>query len=457
MSETTVTVFDHALLNSKSFCTMFLREFGIQRDWARCSLSEMRQMLKGFSDEKMFSAAKKIVEREGDVFIRSEYEVTYEVELSSANDSDDSAEFTPPAPAPTPAPAPVKPAAPVPAPAPVAPAKPKPTPQAEPDAGNVTEVATLLAKLMTSSKPALDVDAVTAIALEVVTANNEEIREDMANAIKVVSKQVTQAVAEAIKNVAPREIKITTKNSEVVIDGLQHFAFERLLRSCSAVGADGHRLNVWLYGPPGTGKTTGARNVAKALGTPFYCTGALLTKYDITGFVDAGGRLVRTPFRDAWENGGVYLFDEIDGSAPAAVVAFNAALANGIMAFPDGMVERHADCVVIAAANTTGLGATAEFTGRTKLDMATLDRFVFLEWAIDEKIESALSSSKEWARIVQKVRANVAAKGVKGVSITPRATLYGCSLLAAGLSMDDVKAMVLRKSMSADQWSMVAA
>lgn len=442
----TKTVFDHAILTSKAMCVLFLREFGVSRDWARVNLPELRTMLRKYPDEKMFEAAKRIVERDGDTFDRADFEVDVS-ELDDGDVTDVEAKDASAQPEPESKPE-SKPAT-----------KPEPKPAAQQsgtDAPDVSEVASLLAKLMASGKQSVNVEQVQAIAAQVVATNDVKVRADMAVTIAAMVDDMQRTINEAVKGVAPREIVVRTERSEVRIDGLQHFMFEDLLRACSAVKPDGNRHNIWLYGPPGTGKTTAAANVAKALDLSFYCTGSLLTKYDIVGFVDANGKLVRTPFREAWENGGVFLFDEIDGSAPAAVLAFNAALANGIMAFPDGMVARHKDCVVIAAANTTGLGATAEFNGRVKLDSATLDRYEFIEWPIDEKIEAAMSNNAKWTSIVQKVRANVAAKGIKGVCITPRATIAGCSLLNAGLSIDAVTKMVLRKAMSPEQWAMVA-
>lgn len=392
-----------------------------------------------YPDDKMFHAARAIVEREGDVYDRADFEIEADDDYVETVETVETVEAKPAKPEPKVERKTVV----VQAIAEIA----KPAAKPEP---NVTEVAELLARLMASGKQAVDVDQVTEIANSVVTDRSRTWMEETLSGVQTLIDQT-------VKGIAPRELLIKSERAEVKVSGLQHFMFENLLRACSAVQPDGHRLNVWLYGPPGTGKTHAATNVAKALNLPFYCTGALLTKYDITGFIDASGKLIRSPFREAWENGGVYLFDEIDGSAPAAVVSFNAALANGVMAFPDGMVNRHPDCVVIAAANTTGMGATAEYNGRMKIDMATIDRFVMFEWAIDEKIEEALSSNKEWARIVQRVRANVASKGVKGVCITPRATIAGCALLSAGIGMEQVKTSVLRKAMSAEQWAMVAA
>ena len=55
--------------------------------------------------------------------------------------------------------------------------------------------------------------------------------------------------------------------------------------------------NVALVGPAGSGKTTMAENIAQELGLDFYFTGALMHEYKLTGFIDAHGTVVRTPFR----------------------------------------------------------------------------------------------------------------------------------------------------------------
>lgn len=50
-------VFNHALLNSKSECAVFLRYLGVSKDWARVTLREMQYMLQQFPDEQLFEAA----------------------------------------------------------------------------------------------------------------------------------------------------------------------------------------------------------------------------------------------------------------------------------------------------------------------------------------------------------------------------------------------------------------
>ena len=270
-----------------------------------------------------------------------------------------------------------------------------------------------------------------------------------------------EIVADALASYTPpagpvRRVEVTVQDRPPVNVGIQHKMFEPLVKACSARTPDGHRLNIWLAGPAGTGKTTAAKAAATALGLTFTSNGAIQTPYELTGFVTATGVLVRTPFREAWEHGGVYLFDEVDASHPSAVCAFNAALANGCMAFPDGMVNRHTDCVMIAAANTYGGGATHDYNGRAKQDAAFLDRFIMIRWDIDADLERAMVPNAEWVQRVQAVRARADQRGIKGYMVTPRASIYGSALLAAGLERATVETMVLCKGLDADTWRAVS-
>lgn len=221
----------------------------------------------------------------------------------------------------------------------------------------------------------------------------------------------------------------------------RHPMLETLVRAVSARKPDGSRLNVWLAGPAGSGKTTGARMAAQALGLEYAAHGAMGMVHELLGFVDAGGRYHETAFARLYRTGGVCLLDEVDASDPNVTLALNGALDNGAALLPTGeMVQRHPDFVCIAAANTWGNGATAEYVGRNRLDGAFLQRFVALAWNYDEALETAICGNPDWARRVQKARAAASKAGLK-VIISPRASVHGAALLRAGLDADTAARM----------------
>lgn len=267
-----------------------------------------------------------------------------------------------------------------------------------------------------------------------------------------IDEEAVRAIArdEAKKTISPTVVHIhhvDPDGTTTAVDmGVQHNQFPILIKTMRA------KFPVWMPGPAGSGKTTAAKHAAKALDVPFHHTGAVDNVYQLLGFIDAGGTYHRTTFREAYEHGGVFLWDEVDASNPAALVAFNAALENGECVFPDCVVPKHADCYFIAAANTYGTGATHEYVGRTKIDAATVDRFIMLDWAYDEILERAIAGDNEWTSYVQKIRAACKAAGVKHL-VTPRASIRGNALLAAGVNRDRVIDMCVRKGLSDDQWN----
>lgn len=270
-------------------------------------------------------------------------------------------------------------------------------------------------------------------------------------AAQPIDEEQIRAIArdEAKKTLQPTIVFIHNATTDVEIDmGVQHAQFPVLVKVLQT------RFPVWLPGPAGSGKTTAAKNAAQALSVPFHHTGAVDNVYQLLGFIDAGGTYHRTTFREAYENGGVFLWDEVDASNPAALVAFNAALENGECVFPDAVISKHADCYFIAAANTYGSGATHEYVGRTKIDAATVDRFVMLDWQYDEILERAIAGDNPWTTYVQKIRRAVVAAGIKHL-VTPRASIRGNALLAAGIHKDEVIKMTVRKGLAADTWATV--
>ena len=285
-------------------------------------------------------------------------------------------------------------------------------------------------------------------------------------------------VLELIRTNASRpahvELDLTTPAVNLSTMTVMHHKFP-LLAAAVAAG-----VNVMLVGPAGSGKTTAAVKAAEMLNIPFYGTGAINSEYKLTGFIDAQGRIVSTAFRRAFEFGGLFLFDEIDASLPGALLAFNAALANDWMDFPDANVKRHPDFRVIAGANTFGTGADRQYVGRNQLDAASLDRYAVIDWGYDEALEASLigadapkgspaprsvkplsadevgTVSVQWFEKVRKVRKAVADLKIRHV-VSPRATINGTKLLAAGFTWEETEDCVIWKGIDADTKAKVLA
>lgn len=151
---------------------------------------------------------------------------------------------------------------------------------------------------------------------------------------------------------------------------------------------------VYLHGPAGTGKSSAARQAAETLGLAYYelnlagaMASAIRGRDTLQGFME-------TPFIHAYRDGGVLVMEEIDAAHPNVLTAINNAVANGHWANEamDTVIARHADFRIVATANTLGTGATKDFSGRMRLDGATLDRFrvgrVHVE--LDKSLERSL-------------------------------------------------------------------
>jgi cobaltochelatase CobS len=258
--------------------------------------------------------------------------------------------------------------------------------------------------------------------------------------------------ARAIVNGAPRVLRIDIKGRTRELPAApRHHSFDVLL-TMTVCGREKGGLPVMLVGPAGGGKTTGAEHVAAALGLPFYSNGALTGAHELTGYKDGAGHYHTTPFRQAFEHGGLYLMDEADRSDPAVLVALNSAIANGFMGFPDRAepVRAHPDFVVMIAANTYGRGADRLYVGANQMDGSTTDRFVPLNWEYDEVLERTLASDDAWVSYVQAARKAAFDLKVRHI-ISPRASMAGAVLRRAGLAFDLVTDCALWKGLDADQ------
>ena len=276
------------------------------------------------------------------------------------------------------------------------------------------------------------------------------VTERLVQAAKDKVQTITDAAVDAAVKAAVdavqvhRTVRIEVKRGDdikVLSDEYRHPIFMDVLTALSV------RENVYLVGGAGSGKTTLAKQAADALGLPFYSTGAVGMAYQLQGFINAEGDYMATDLYRAYTEGGVFLFDEIDGSSANAILAFNAIAANDFAAFPNGTVKRHDDFVIIAAANTYGNGANRDYIGRAPLDGSSLDRFGFIAMDYDEKLELAISLNDVWTRWVQQCR-KVANEHRMQVIISPRASIKGGKMLSAGMSVDKVADMYIFKGMT---------
>jgi MoxR-like ATPase len=157
------------------------------------------------------------------------------------------------------------------------------------------------------------------------------------------------------------------------------------------------------------------------------------------GFRSPDGRYIPGIMREPYEHGGVLCLDEIDNSNPSVLTSLNAALDGKWASFPDGMVPRHKDFVVVAGANTFGRGADRVYVGRMQLDGATLNRFGFVEWNYDEdaEVDWAGHDQVEWVLWVQKIRHKLQELRIRHI-VGPRNSIKGAALLRNGVSWEDV-------------------
>lgn len=228
----------------------------------------------------------------------------------------------------------------------------------------------------------------------------------------------------------------------------KHMEWQTLLERCRK------RLNNLLVGPAGTGKTKAAEQIHQALGLPYYpmSVGPQTSKSDLVGYTTGGdGSYVSTGLREAFEHGGVFLLDEIDAGNPGVLTILNAILANDFVLFPDKkLIQRHADFICIAAANTYGRGANRQYVGRQALDAATLDRFTGLDWDYDMRLEKHIGRDNlAWTSYVWALRAAAEKTGIKQIFGTRRIQ-QGITLLSIGESADKVKSSTVFFGVSDD-------
>lgn len=173
--------------------------------------------------------------------------------------------------------------------------------------------------------------------------------------------------------------------------------------------------------------------------------------WSLLGFINPTGSYIPGHMRQPFEHGGVFVLDEIDNTNPSVLTTINGALSGSSYLFPDTLVQKHPDFVVVGCANTYGTGPDRLYVGRNQLDAATLDRFKKIAWGYDEEAEFdwAGRDKTPWIQYVQRVRA-CASKLSMRVVVSPRASIGGAKGLRNGLSWNSVSTDCLWNGMSKD-------
>jgi|GEM_PF-484269 hypothetical protein cdiviTM7_01719 len=301
-----------------------------------------------------------------------------------------------------------------------------------------------------------------------IKAVHQGVTADLSEARQVV-EQLHQGTSEEVVNALRTILALDHTTRQQEYPALQQFVNRAkpshyhtpLVRA--ALQAD---VPIWLHGEAGSGKSTAGEQAADSLGLPFrsISLGPTTSKSDLMGYRDATGNYHNTAYREVYENGGVFMFDEIDNGSASILTILNSALANGHGEFPDSRVPRHETARFIASANTIGRGATSEYVGRAPIDAATIDRFAFIPMDTDEYLEDALilgteinrspldisagevPSPKEWLATVRAHRQALGELGIRAI-ISQRASLYGVRLAKQGVGKDWLGEMLLYKGM----------
>lgn len=193
-------------------------------------------------------------------------------------------------------------------------------------------------------------------------------------------------------------IIVDRKGEKVAVDtgDLVHPEFATVLDLLTCRDFGGAYLNVMVTGEAGTGKTYSVERMAKALGIGFAFQSIASEVFDLAGYVKLDGEYQHTPFTTAFAKPTLLLLDEADRWNPAALIALNAALSQGVMTLANGEeIRRHPDFRCVMATNTFGLGAVDGYTTAQAMDLSTLDRFsARVLWTAHEPTQLAIAEAK---------------------------------------------------------------
>lgn len=252
----------------------------------------------------------------------------------------------------------------------------------------------------------------------------------MDEAIKAKDIQRVEEQSEIIKHQSAEVTKISGQPSRLTGDK-KHEMFDGVFKDIK------QNISPMLVGPAGSGKSTVLQQIADTMNLKYYplSVNGQTSEYQIIGYKNANGEYIRSAFREAFENGGLFSFEEIDAGNPNVLTVMNNALSQDFYLFPDGCVKKHSDFRLAASANTYGRGANRQYIGRNPLDAATLDRFAMTYIDYDETLELKIGPEPKWTDYIQTIRHVIDSFGMPIIAST-RAVVFGGMDVKSGTKWD---------------------
>lgn len=287
------------------------------------------------------------------------------------------------------------------------------------------------------------------------------LREGILNQVDNILKDFKNntATPSVVQTIKIEQVNIPT--IEVDVSAL-HFNTPKLLHYITT------RLPVYIFGPTGSSKTNVVFKLAKQLSLPIQSTtvSPQTPKSELLGYKDAHGVYQEGVCYKPFTEGGILLINELDNGNAASNAVLNQLMDDAVY-FPCGMKERHKDFVLIATANTLGNGANRQYVGRSAQDKALLNRFVFLHWPWDTKLEARLAN-EEYARYggkepeyfnkilktFWKTRKAIEELEIDHI-LSMRNLLQFARLLATGMDGNEVQKATISRGLNKEQWDKI--
>lgn len=206
-----------------------------------------------------------------------------------------------------------------------------------------------------------------------------------------------------------------------------------------------------IMGPTGSGKTVTAGQIAEAKNAPFFAAingaegigeSAFFGRNTKDGFIDG-------PLWTVVKKGGGFFFDEMDAFSDNVLVGLNAVTSAKVgqplvNPMSGEVCPLHKDAWFIAATNTNGKGGDGAYTGRNRLDGASLNRFAMFELGYDCELERTICPDTKLLEKLWEIRVALQGKNSKDV-ISTRDIADAYAQHARGYALEKImKCLALR-------------